>query len=147
MGRGTAARDKNLDNLKQELELDVHKVPIEELCKRFKTDISRGLTDSQAKRSLAEYGPNALTPPPTTPGYKKVCFQLLFINQVTITSNNHNFPLSAEAMIIFLSSFTVALYLYDFVSMFRMGEVLSESFFWLCLSLVDWSDSLFPCLW
>ena len=52
MGRGTAAKKGNLNELKQELELDVHKVPIQELCKRFKTDIQRGLTDGQAKRSL-----------------------------------------------------------------------------------------------
>ena len=77
MGRGAAAAKKgNLNELKQELELDVHKVPIQELCKRFKTDIQRGLTDGQAKRSLAEYGPNALTPPPTTPEWVKFCQNL-----------------------------------------------------------------------
>merc|ERR1711868_37727 len=76
MGRGSGKKEKNLNELKQELEIDVHKVPIEELCKRFKTDISRGLTDSQAKRSLAEYGPNALTPPPTTPEWVKFCQNL-----------------------------------------------------------------------
>ena len=76
MGRGAAAKKGNLNELKQELELDVHKVPIQELCKRFKTDIQRGLTDGQAKRSLAEYGPNALTPPPTTPEWVKFCQNL-----------------------------------------------------------------------
>ena len=76
MGRGAAAKKGKLNELKQELELDVHKVPIQELCKRFKTDIQRGLTDGQAKRSLAEYGPNALTPPPTTPEWVKFCQNL-----------------------------------------------------------------------
>jgi len=78
MGRGTAAKKEQakLADLKQELELDVHKVPIEELCKRFKTEIESGLTDTQAKKSLEEYGPNALTPPPKTPEWVKFCQNL-----------------------------------------------------------------------
>ena len=76
MGRGAAKKDKNINELKQELELDVHKVPVEELLKRFKTDVARGLTDTQAKLSLEEYGPNALTPPPTTPEWVKFCQNL-----------------------------------------------------------------------
>merc|ERR1719187_1819639 len=79
MGRGTAAKKEQakLADLKQELELDVHKVPIEELCKRFKTEIESGLTDTQAKKSLKEHGLNELTPPPTTPEWIKFC-QCLF---------------------------------------------------------------------
>merc|ERR1712235_11989 len=78
MGRGVGAakKDKNLNDLKQELELDVHKVAVEELCKRFKTNIARGLTDSQAKANFAENGPNALTPPPKTPEWVKFCKNL-----------------------------------------------------------------------
>merc|ERR1711963_239516 len=57
----------------QELELDVHKVPMPELCKRFGTDVNRGLTGSQAKANFEQYGPNALTPPPTTPEWVKFC--------------------------------------------------------------------------
>ena len=69
--------DQRMDNLKQELELDVHKVAPDELCKRFGTDINRGLTDSRAKENYDQYGPNALTPPPTTPEWVKFC-QCLF---------------------------------------------------------------------
>jgi len=61
-----------LDNLKQELELDVHRVEVDELLKRFGTkDVENGLTDSQAKQNQEKYGPNALTPPPTTPEWVK----------------------------------------------------------------------------
>jgi sodium/potassium-transporting ATPase subunit alpha len=59
---------KNLQSLKQELELDVHRVPIDELCKRFNTNLERGLTKSAALEGNKKYGLNALTPPPTTPG-------------------------------------------------------------------------------
>merc|ERR1711937_1031426 len=79
MGRGAAAKKKKTDvnELKQELELDVHKVSLDVLCKRFNTDLNRGLTDSQAKANYDQYGPNALTPPPTTPEWVKFC-QCLF---------------------------------------------------------------------
>eukprot|EP00091_Calanus_sinicus_P016376 TRINITY_DN356_c0_g1_i5.p1 TRINITY_DN356_c0_g1~~TRINITY_DN356_c0_g1_i5.p1 ORF type:complete len:594 (+),score=216.49 TRINITY_DN356_c0_g1_i5:175-1956(+) len=76
MGRGAAKKKANLNELKQELEIDVHKVSVEELCKRFKTQVERGLTDTQAKANFAEYGPNALTPPPQTPEWVKFCQQM-----------------------------------------------------------------------
>merc|ERR1712227_714137 len=77
MGRGSGKKGKNLNELKQELEIDVHRVSVDELCKRFNTNIEAGLTDDQALKGLAEYGPNALTPPPTTPEWVKFC-QCLF---------------------------------------------------------------------
>ena len=65
-----------MDGLKQELELDVHKVSLDELCKRFHTNLDAGLTTNQSKTNFEEYGPNALTPPPTTPEWVKFCKNL-----------------------------------------------------------------------
>merc|ERR1711970_825388 len=77
MGRGTAKKKSDINELKQELEIDVHKVSVEELCKRFKVpSLENGLTDKQAAANLAEYGPNALTPPPKTPEWVKFCQQM-----------------------------------------------------------------------
>merc|ERR1712066_308820 len=76
MGRG-GKKEKNLNELKQELEIDVHKVDVDVLCKRFNTNVEQGLTDSQAAKGLAQYGKNELTPPPTTPEWVKFC-QCLF---------------------------------------------------------------------
>jgi len=73
MGRGTAPKAKNLESLKQELDVDVHKVSVDDLCKRFGTNITTGLTDEQAKAGLAKHGNNELTPPPTTPEWVKFC--------------------------------------------------------------------------
>jgi len=73
---GKKAKEKNMDELKQELELDVHKVSLDELIKRFGTDLERGLTTSAAKKNFETYGPNALTPPPTTPEWIKFCKNL-----------------------------------------------------------------------
>merc|ERR1711910_314274 len=74
-GRG-GKKEKNLNELKQELEIDVHKVDVDVLCKRFNTNVEQGLTDSQAAKGLVEHGPNALTPPPTTPEWVKFCQNL-----------------------------------------------------------------------
>merc|ERR1712172_111204 len=73
MGRGSGKKEKNLNELKQELEIDVHKVSVDELCKRFNSNVAEGLTDAQHLKGLAEHGPNALTPPPTTPEWVKFC--------------------------------------------------------------------------
>merc|ERR1719216_857121 len=67
----------NMQDLKKELELDVHKVSKEELYKRWNVkDPSKGLTQSQAEANYEEFGPNALTPPPTTPEWIKFCQNL-----------------------------------------------------------------------
>merc|ERR1712180_422900 len=73
MGRGTAPKAKNLESLKQELDVDVHKIALNDLLKRFKSDQENGLTDAQAAETLAEVGPNQLTPPKTTPEWVKFC--------------------------------------------------------------------------
>ena len=66
-----------MQNLKKELELDVHSVEKEVLYKRWGcSDPTRGLTESQAAANLAEFGPNALTPPPTAPEWIKFCQNL-----------------------------------------------------------------------
>ncbi|CAB4063111.1 ATP1A [Lepeophtheirus salmonis] len=77
MGFGKKKDTGNLDNLKQELELDVHKVSLDELCKRNGTDLANGLTQSRAEENRKKNGPNALTPPPTTtPEWIKFCQNL-----------------------------------------------------------------------
>merc|ERR1712193_288978 len=77
MGRGSGKKEKNLNELKQELEIDVHRVSVDELCKRFTSNVADGLTDDQVKKGIAEYGRNQLTPPKTTPEWVKFC-QCLF---------------------------------------------------------------------
>merc|ERR1711931_165372 len=75
MGRGAAAKkkEKNLNELKKELEIDVHKISADELIKRFETNLESGLSDEQALKGLATHGKNELTPPPTVPEWIKFC--------------------------------------------------------------------------
>merc|ERR1712214_133883 len=76
MGRGSGKKEKNLNELKQELEIDVHRVSVDELCKRFTSNVADGLTDDQVKKGIEQYGLNQLTPPPTTPEWIKFCQNL-----------------------------------------------------------------------
>ena len=64
--------EKDLQALKQELDMDVHRVDISELCLRFDTDVDLGMTTEAAKRGNEKFGLNALTPPPETPGDKLI---------------------------------------------------------------------------
>ena len=52
MGRGSSflkKKEQNLDNLKLELELDVHRGPIDELCKRWNPNAKTGRTDGRGE--------------------------------------------------------------------------------------------------
>ena len=60
-----------LDDLKKELEVCDHKLSPEELYKKYNVNPETGLTAAQAKANIERDGPNALTPPPTTPEWVK----------------------------------------------------------------------------
>jgi len=65
-----------LDDLKREVEMDEHIIQIDEIYRRFETDPIKGLTTEKARRVFQRDGPNALTPPKTTPEWVKFCKQL-----------------------------------------------------------------------
>eukprot|EP00064_Thunnus_orientalis_P010714 superscaffoldBa00001480_g10741 len=67
---------KDLDDLKKEVPITEHKMSVEEVCRKYNTDIVQGLTNAKAAEYLARDGLNALTPPPTTPEWVKFCRQL-----------------------------------------------------------------------
>ncbi|XP_076153174.1 sodium/potassium-transporting ATPase subunit alpha-1-like [Alosa pseudoharengus] len=60
-------KGKDMDELKKEVDLDDHKLTLDELNHKYGTDLTRGLTTSRAKEILAHDGRNALTPLSTTP--------------------------------------------------------------------------------
>jgi len=66
----------DLSDLKQELELDEHKIPVEELYQRLQTNPETGLSSAEARRRYERDGPNALTPPKKTPEWIKFCKNL-----------------------------------------------------------------------
>uniref|UniRef100_A0A4W4HB57 Sodium/potassium-transporting ATPase subunit alpha n=1 Tax=Electrophorus electricus TaxID=8005 RepID=A0A4W4HB57_ELEEL len=69
-------KEKNMDDLKKEVDLDDHKLSTEELQRKYGTDLSRGLTHTRAEEIFARDGPNALSPPPVTPEWVKFCKQM-----------------------------------------------------------------------
>ena len=65
--------ERNIADLKKELEVSDHRLSPEELYKKYQCNPDTGLTSAQAKANLERDGPNALTPPPTTPEWIKFC--------------------------------------------------------------------------
>jgi len=78
--------DENLDDLKKELELDVHRITVNELCQRLGTNLETGLTNAQARANLERDGPNSLTPPPTTPGVNVISILCVYLCEAVISS-------------------------------------------------------------
>jgi len=74
-GRKTE-KDDGLNDLKQEIDLDEHKIPIEELYQRLQTNPETGLSSAEARRRIERDGLNALTPPKKTPEWIKFCKNL-----------------------------------------------------------------------
>ncbi|KAG9262152.1 sodium/potassium-transporting ATPase subunit alpha-1-like isoform X1 [Astyanax mexicanus] len=72
----TKKKKKDMDELKKEVELDDHKLTLDELHHKYGTDLNKGLSSSRAQEIFERDGPNALTPPPTTPEWVKFCRQL-----------------------------------------------------------------------
>ncbi|CAG6014977.1 unnamed protein product [Menidia menidia] len=67
---------RDMEDLKKEVPITEHKMSIEEVSRKLQTDIVQGLTNAKAAEFLIRDGPNALTPPPTTPEWVKFCRQL-----------------------------------------------------------------------
>jgi sodium/potassium-transporting ATPase subunit alpha len=77
--KGRTAKKKGkdtLEDLKKEVELDEHKITIDELFARYGTSGDRGLSEDKARQVLERDGPNALSPPKTTPEWVKFCKNL-----------------------------------------------------------------------
>uniref|UniRef100_A0A8C9UMG4 Sodium/potassium-transporting ATPase subunit alpha n=1 Tax=Spermophilus dauricus TaxID=99837 RepID=A0A8C9UMG4_SPEDA len=69
-------KKKDLEELKKEVVMDDHKLTLEELSAKYSVDLNKGLSPEKAKENLLRDGPNALTPPATTPKWVKFCKQL-----------------------------------------------------------------------
>ncbi|XP_036614136.1 sodium/potassium-transporting ATPase subunit alpha-2-like isoform X1 [Trichosurus vulpecula] len=69
-------RKKNMEELKKEVVMNDHMLSLEDLSLKYGVDLQKGLNHKQARELLNRYGPNTLTPPPTTPEWVKFCRQL-----------------------------------------------------------------------
>ena len=57
---------KPVIDLKDEYNIEEHKIPLQELCRHLETDPEFGLSSQQARRVFLRDGPNLLTPPKQT---------------------------------------------------------------------------------
>ncbi|KAF7241233.1 Potassium-transporting ATPase alpha chain 2 [Varanus komodoensis] len=74
--KGNKKKGKTED-LKKELDLNDHRLSIQELEEKYGTNIVKGLTSARAAEVLARDGPNALTPPKSTPEIIKFLKQMI----------------------------------------------------------------------
>lgn len=65
-----AKKDKN-EELKKELIMTEHTEEINSLLARLNTNANEGLKEDKYKDAYAKFGPNKMTPPPTTPEWVK----------------------------------------------------------------------------
>jgi sodium/potassium-transporting ATPase subunit alpha len=66
----------NKEELKEEINMDEHVIPLEQLLERLHTSLDGGLSTTLADEVLERDGPNALTPPKVTPWWVKFGLQL-----------------------------------------------------------------------
>lgn len=64
-------KDIELNDLKKELEVDVHIVSLTDLFHRWGTNVDVGLSEEMVQNNQTKYGPNTLTPPTVTPQWVK----------------------------------------------------------------------------
>ncbi|CAJ0942356.1 unnamed protein product, partial [Mesorhabditis belari] len=73
---GNKKKDEEINELKKEVKINEHTIPLEELLARYQSNVDAGLTRAKAAEYLARDGPNALSPPKTTPEWIKFCKNL-----------------------------------------------------------------------
>nr|AXE72009.1 Na/K-ATPase subunit 4 [Sus scrofa domesticus] len=69
-------KKRDMEELKEEVVLDDHKLTLDELSAKYAVDLNKGHSPEEAHRILARDGPNTLTPPRSTPEWVKFCKQL-----------------------------------------------------------------------
>ncbi|XP_015907347.1 sodium/potassium-transporting ATPase subunit alpha-B isoform X1 [Parasteatoda tepidariorum] len=74
--KGKTKGKPDLNDLKQEVDMDEHKITLQELYTRLGTDPEKGLTQAQARKIYERDGPNTLSPPKKTPEWVKFCKNL-----------------------------------------------------------------------
>ncbi|XP_012885947.1 PREDICTED: sodium/potassium-transporting ATPase subunit alpha-4-like [Dipodomys ordii] len=69
-------KKKDIEELKKEVDMDDHKLTLEELSAKYSVDLTQGHSPEKAREILLRDGPNTLTPPPSTPEWFKFLKQL-----------------------------------------------------------------------
>ncbi len=70
--KGSLKAEEKDDDLRADLKMDEHKIPLDELLKRYETDVERGLTHDAVLKKQMEEGFNELKPPYEKPEWLKL---------------------------------------------------------------------------
>jgi len=62
--------------------IDAHTVTVEELCKRFNTNVESGLNKEQVAESQKEHGPNQLPNEPEVPIWVRLCCFCFYLDTI-----------------------------------------------------------------
>ena len=76
--QSSRTKEQETEALKRESDVTEHKLTVEEVCKRFRTDPIRGLSMARANEILCRDGSNALTIPRKTPEWIKLLGHLFY---------------------------------------------------------------------
>jgi len=82
-GKKNQGEQIEMNNLKKEFETDAHKVSLQELCHRWGTNITNGLSQQQIVNNQIQYGRNQLTPPKKTAKWIKF-LKILLLNKFSV---------------------------------------------------------------
>lgn len=63
ISKGKKPKGRDVENLKEEIEMDDHKIDLDDFAARFQTNLETGLTEKIAEEKLKVDGLNILTPP------------------------------------------------------------------------------------
>uniref|UniRef100_A0A915LBR9 Sodium/potassium-transporting ATPase subunit alpha n=2 Tax=Romanomermis culicivorax TaxID=13658 RepID=A0A915LBR9_ROMCU len=139
----TGAREEAAKRRQKEVEMDEHKITLEELAERLNTNYETGLSEAQAIQVREKEGLNALTPPQATPEWVKFLHHtfsgfgilltiggvLCFIIWLIDTSTNDNLWLAITLFLVVLISGSLSYY------QDRASSKVMESFKNMCPSV------------
>ncbi|XP_027488773.1 potassium-transporting ATPase alpha chain 1-like, partial [Corapipo altera] len=75
-GRGKRREKEKLEDMKKEMDVDDHKLDVNDLEIKYSTSVTKGLSEAVAAERLLRDGPNELRPPRGTPECVKFGRQL-----------------------------------------------------------------------
>ncbi|XP_019645943.1 PREDICTED: sodium/potassium-transporting ATPase subunit alpha-1-like [Branchiostoma belcheri] len=98
--KGKEKKETELEDLKQELDIDDHMISLEEFCTRYNTSTDVGLTRAMAAEVFERDGPNCLIPPRKTPKWVKDFVKDMFPKQTLVIRSGEPISVDIENVVV-----------------------------------------------